>query len=151
MSDYTTSSHMRAMIEGWEGLVLTAYRDPVGILTIGYGHTGPDVQQGQTITQQQADQLLADDLHKFEAGVNQAVGNAPTTQGQFDAMASLAFNIGLGNFEHSTVLRKHLESDYEHAADAFLLWNKAAGQVLPGLVKRRDGERAVYLSDTPAA
>lgn len=151
MPNFTTSNHMRAMIEGWEGLVLSAYPDPVGILTIGYGHTGADVQVGQTITQQQADALLAGDLHKFETGVNQAAGDAPTTQGQFDAMVSLSFNIGLGNFQNSTVLRKHRESDYEHAADAFLLWNKAAGQVLPGLVKRREGERAVYLSGTPTA
>jgi lysozyme len=147
MPDFTTSSHMRAMIEGWEGLSLTAYRDPVNILTIGYGHTGPDVTEGQTITQEQADALLADDLGRFETGVNQAVGDAPTTQGQFDAMVSLSYNIGLGNFQNSTVLRKHRQSDYEHAADAFR--NKAGGQVLPGLVKRREGERAVYLSDTP--
>jgi hypothetical protein len=72
MPDFTTSSHMRAMIEGWEGLSLTAYRDPVNILTIGYGHTGPDVTEGQTITQEQADALLADDLGRFETGVNQA-------------------------------------------------------------------------------
>lgn len=151
MPDFTMSAHMRAMIEGWEGLSLTAYRDPVGILTIGYGHTGPDVTEGQTITQQQADALLAGDLRKSETDVNDAVGDAPTTQAQFDAMASLCYNIGIGNFQHSTVLRKHCESDYEHAADAFLLWNKAGGQVLPGLVKRREGERAVYRSGSPAA
>jgi lysozyme len=149
MANFKTSIDMRAMIEGWEGSVLTAYRDPVGILTIGYGHTGPDVTEGQTITKEEADETLANDLGKFEDGVNAAVDTAPTTQGQFDAMVSLSFNIGLGNFRKSTVLRKHLESDYTPAADAFLLWNKAGGRVLPGLVKRREGERGVYLSDSP--
>jgi lysozyme len=150
MPNFTTSDAMRAKIEGWEGLRLNAYQDSVGVWTIGYGHTGPDVTPGQTITNAQADALLAADLGKFEAGITRAVGGAATTQGQFDAMVSLSYNIGLGNFGQSTVLREHLQGAYQQAADAFLLWNKAGGQVLPGLVTRRQGERAVYLSDTPA-
>lgn len=146
-----TSEAMRQMIEGWEGCRLTAYYDVVGVLTIGYGHTGPDVVAGMTIDQDQADSLMIDDLAKFERGVALYVGDAPTTQGQFDAMVSLSYNVGLGNFRSSTVLREHKEGDFEHAADAFLLWNKAGGKVFEGLVRRREGEREHYLADTPHA
>ena len=131
-----------------EGDVLTAYPDP-GTggepWTIGYGHTGPDVTPGLTITEEQAQLLLAGDLHKFEDGVKGYVGNAPTNDNQFSAMVSLSYNIGLGNFGRSSVLRFHVAGQYQAAADAFLLWDKAAGNVLPGLVRRRRQEREAYL------
>ena len=147
-----TSPSMRKMIEDWEGLRLDAYPDPAtggDPWTIGYGHTGPDVTPGLTITKDQADLFMAGDLHRFEAGVGDEIMGAATTQGQFDAMVSLAYNVGMGNFMKSSVLREHIAGDYQAAADAFLLWNKAAGQVMAGLTRRREGEAQVYFDASP--
>src|ERR1700733_14853971 len=102
----TTTPGMRVLIEGWEGCVLHAYPDPAtggDPWTIGYGHTGPDVHQGQTVTQAQADGLLVNDLHKFETAVEGMVGTAPTSQQQFDALVSFAFNLGAGRLKTSTL------------------------------------------------
>lgn len=141
------SENGRQLIERNEGCVLHAYRDVVGVLTIGYGCTGRGVYEGETITQSEADQMLADRLaDEFEPGVGVAIGDTPTTQSQFDAMVSLAFNIGLGHFKTSSVLRLHNEQSYAAAADAFLLWNKAGGRILSALTRRRNEERAMYLS-----
>jgi lysozyme len=151
----------RALIERNEGCRLKAYRDVVGVLTIGYGITGPEVHEGMVITREQADRMLSDRLaREFEPAVNKLIGEAPTTQGQFDAMVSLAFNIGpgdwrrglrarhdAGGFEDSSVLREHLAGNHQAAANAFLLWNKAGGRVLPALTRRRHQERALYLSE----
>jgi lysozyme len=140
------------LIETHEGCELKAYKCPAGIWTIGYGHTGRDVTPGLVITQQRAEELLEADVQYFEQAIDKLLGNAPTTQAQFDAMVSLAFNIGMGSaklaragFATSSVLRKHLLKDYAGAADSFLLWNKGGGRVLPGLVNRRAAERAWYL------
>ena len=136
------------MIERDEGCVLHAYPDPAtggDPWTIGYGHTGPDVHPGLVITQTDAQALLEKDLEKFEDGVDGLLADEPTDDNQFSAMVSLAFNVGLGNFEKSSVLRFHNEGQYQQAADAFLLWDKAAGQVMPGLVRRRHQEREMYL------
>lgn len=145
------------MIERDEGCVLDAYPDPAtggDPWTIGYGHTGPDVHPGLVITQTDAHALLEKDLEKFEDGVLALLGyphgigvgaSLETTDEQFSAMVSLAFNVGLGNFEKSSVLRFHNAGQYPQAADAFLLWDKAAGQVMPGLVRRRHQEREMYL------
>ena len=126
-----------------EGCRLTAYRDVVGIPTIGYGHI-EGVFMGMAITQEEADQLLREDVSKFERGVESKIETA--TENQFSAMVSLSYNIGLGGFGRSTVLRKHNEEDYEAAADAFLMWNKSGGKVYKGLVRRRGEERDLYLS-----
>jgi lysozyme len=138
-----------ALIKHFESLQLTAYLDPVGIWTIGYGHT-EGVQPGTTITTAQANRLLSDDLAPAETAVQDGVGDAPTSNNQFSAMVSLCFNIGAGNFAESTVLREHIARDYQAAANAFLLWNKGTvdGElvVLPGLTDRREAERKLYLS-----
>lgn len=131
-----------------EGCRLRAYQDVVGVWTIGYGHTGRDVGTGLLISQEMADGLLARDLEKFEAGVDRLIWY-DCTENQFGAMVSLAFNIGLGNFRKSTVLRKHNADDYQAAADAFLLWNKAGGKVFAGLDRRRHEERSLYLTPDP--
>lgn len=137
----------RNLIKRNEGCRLTAYRDVGNVLTIGWGHTGPDVYEGMTITQEQADQMLDERLDReFGAAVTKAIGDAPTTQDQFDAMVSLAYNIGVGGFRKSSVLRYHLRGAYIAAADCFRLWNKVAGRVNKGLVRRREEERALYLS-----
>jgi lysozyme len=144
MTDFVTTDAMRKMIETWEGCVLTAYRDMVGVLTIGYGHTGPDVTPGITITAEQADTLLTNDLHKFELSVNGMCGSAATTQNQFDALVSFAFNLGAAALKTSTLLKLHLAGDYAGAAAEFPKWDHAGGEVVPGLLKRREGEAAVY-------
>lgn len=141
----------RRLIEGFEGCRLTAYFDVVGVPTIGYGHTD-GVRPGQVITQAQADQMLADDLGEvYGPGVLAAIGDAPTTQAQFDAMASLAFNIGVGAFKSSTVCRMHKAGNYTAAAEAFHLWNRAGQRVLEPLTRRRLAEAKLYLSKSPAA
>jgi lysozyme len=146
----TTSAAGRAYIESKEGCRLEAYRDIVGVLTIGYGCTGRDVFDGQVITQAEADQMLSDRLAQdFEPSVNHLIGDAPTTQGQFDAMVSLAFNIGVGAFAQSSVLRLHCAKDYDDAADAFLMWNKAGGREVDGLTNRRTEEGQMYMDASP--
>ncbi len=145
MTDFTTSSPMRRMIETWEGCVLSTYRDSVGVATIGFGHTGPDVTEGLTITQDQADALLGSDLQRFEHDVN-AVCGPSTTQNQFDALVSFSYNLGFGSLQKSTLLKLHVMGQYVAASAQFGLWNHAGGQVLAGLTRRRAGERAVYES-----
>lgn len=134
------------LITSFEGLRTRAYRDPVGILTIGYGSTGPHVMPGMAITEAQAESLLRQDVGRFEAGVQVYVGDAPTTDNEFSAMVSLAFNIGLGAFRRSTVLREHRAGRKTMAAAAFLLWVRAGKRTLKGLVRRRNAERRLYLS-----
>lgn len=138
----------RELIERNEGLRLDAYPDPAtggDPWTIGYGDTGPDVVPGLTITQEEASRRLTDRLDRdFGAHVNRQIGDVPTTQGQFDAMVSLAYNIGNGNFNKSSVLRFHKAGNETGAAASFALWNKAAGRVMKGLTRRRAEEAAMY-------
>jgi lysozyme len=131
------------LIKSYEGCRLSAYLDAVSIPTIGYGHTGPEVELGQTISQDEADVLLLQDLQRFCQGVDRLAPGA--TQNQFDALVSFAYNLGLGSLQSSTLLRKYLTNDVAGAADEFLKWDKAAGKVLLGLAKRRAAERALFL------
>ncbi|MCY1340603.1 Lysozyme RrrD [compost metagenome] len=140
-----TSDTGLALIQDFEGLRLTAYRDSVGVLTIGYGHTGADVTSGLTIDRAEAERLLRDDLHDAEKAIGTLV-RVPLSQGQFDALASFVFNLGSGNLQCSTLLRKLNAKDYAGAADEFPRWNKAGGKVLAGLTRRRAAERALFLS-----
>lgn len=137
------------LIKSFEGLELIAYRDAVGVWTIGYGHTSmagpPEVYPGMTITEAEAEEILRQDLGIFERGVAQAL-KIDTNSDQFSAMVSFAFNVGLGAFRDSTLLRKHNAGDFAGAANEFLRWVYAGGQILPGLERRRDAERALYLS-----
>jgi lysozyme len=136
------------LIKRNEGCELTAYVCPAGKLTIGYGETGPHVVHGMRITQEEAEELLANRLEReFEAGVLKLIGDAPTTHNQFSALVSLAYNIGLGGLGRSTVLRKHCDGDYEAAAEAFSMWNQGGGRVLRGLVRRRQEEADLYLTE----
>lgn len=135
------------LIKQFEGYSSKAYPDPAtggAPWTIGYGTT-KGVKPGMVITAQQAEKMLRDDVAKFESGVSSLI-TAPTTQGQFDAMVSLAYNIGLGNFGKSTLLKKHNARCYTCAADQFRVWNRANGKVMNGLTKRRAAEREVYMS-----
>jgi lysozyme len=132
-----------ALIKSFEGLRLEAYRCAAGVLTIGWGSTGPHVKEGMTITLEEAETLLKTDLARFERGVEAMAPVA--TDNQFAAMVSLSFNIGLDAFRKSSVLKRHNRGDHKGAADAFLMWTKAAGRTLPGLVKRRSAERSLYM------
>ena len=131
-----------------EGLRLVAYLDSVGVWTIGYGDTGPDVVKGLVITKAQAEERLRKRLREFEGYVNRAV-KVKLTQNQFDALVSLVYNIGPTNFISSTLLRKLNASDYAGAADQFLVWNKGRVDgklvVINGLTNRRHEERELFL------
>lgn len=143
-----TSSNGRALIRQFEGDKLTAYICPAGVLTIGVGHTGPDVKRGMTITQAQSDALLVADLAKFEAAVARLV-KVPVTQNQFDALVSFAFNLGGGALGGSTLLKLLNGGRYAEAAAQFSKWDKATVNgkkvALPGLTKRRAAEAALFL------
>jgi GH24 family phage-related lysozyme (muramidase) len=114
--------------------------------TIGWGSTGPDIRKGVVWTQQQCDDRFAEHLDEFATKVSNLLGDSPTTQCQFDAMVSFAYNVGVGNLSASTLLKKHKAGDYKGAAAEFARWNKAAGKVLPGLTRRRTAEAALYAS-----
>jgi lysozyme len=151
MQTFTYSDAGFALTRSFEGLNLKAYRDCAGILTIGYGHTGPDVAAGQTISEFEAEALLRADLAQAVACVNRAV-TAAITQNQFDALVDFCFNAGRGALLGSTLLRKVNAEDFEGAAAQFGLWVHAGGDVVPGLVRRRTAEAALFCGESlPAA
>ena len=131
-----------ALIKRSEGLRLKAYRCPADVPTIGYGSTGPHVRMGMTITEAEAEALLRKDLERFERGVVAMAGDM--TPGQFSALVSFAFNLGLGALQKSTLLKKHLAGDHAGAAAEFAKWVNAGGKTLPGLVTRRADEADLY-------
>ena len=143
-----------SLVQKWEGYAkdigggrVQAYADPATggePWTIGWGTTGPDVKRGTIWTREQAQERFADHLDKFSSEVRRVLGNAPATQDQFDAMVSLAYNIGLPNFAGSTLLRKHKAGEHDAAAAEFVRWNRAAGRVMPGLTNRRAAEARLY-------
>lgn len=143
-----TSAAGITLIEEFEGFRDQAYRDPVGIWTIGYGFTR-GVEPGDRITRTQADERLRAELAAYEAGVMRATGGN-VTQAQFDALVSFAWNVGIAGMAGSSVIKAHVRGDHQAAARAFGLWNKAGGKVWPGLTRRRAAEAALYLSDAPA-
>lgn len=139
----------KELTEASEGCRLKAYRDCVGQLTIFFGHTSmagpPHVTVGMVGTKAQADMVLADDLAVFEKGVAAELKNCIVLQREFDAMVDLAFNIGLGNFRSSSLLRHYRAGDKATAARDFLSWNRAGGKVVAGLSKRREAERQWFM------
>lgn len=135
------------LIKQFEGCELTAYRDVVGVWTIGYGHTG-DVKEGETITQAQADEILANDLKTYVAGVNNLV-KVSINQNQFDALVSFAFNLGVSALGMSTLLQDINAHNFQAAAGEFGHWNHAGGQVVAGLTARRAAEAALFEKPVP--
>ncbi len=128
-----------------EGLRLHAYRCPAGVWTIGYGHTGPAAKRGNIITEERADLLLRNDVAYFEDAVSGLV-TVPLNGNQFSALVSFTFNLGEAHLAESTLLRTLNAGDPEGAANEFPRWNRAGGKVLPGLERRRDEERALFLT-----
>lgn len=137
------------LIKRFEGLELEAYPDSVGVWTIGYGWTqavdGKKIAPGMRIDQATADRLLKCGVVQYEQGVNQLV-KVRITQGQFDALVSFAYNLGLRSLSTSTLLRKLNNGDTQGAADEFGRWVNAGGKRLDGLVTRRAAERRMFLS-----
>jgi lysozyme len=133
------------IVEYYESLQLKAYRDIKGILTIGYGHTGSDVFDGQVITYQEAQDLLKKDLGVAESAVERCV-RSPMNDNQFSACVSLCFNIGQTAFQKSTLVQFLNQQKYLSAADQFLIWDHANGKVVGGLLARRRAEKELFLS-----
>lgn len=135
------------LTEQFEGCRLNAYPDPGtggDPWTIGYGHTGSDVYDGMTITQEQAEQLLLQDVQRAVADVNAKL-TVEVTQGEFDALVDFAFNCGCGNLNSSTLLKKINSGDFEGAAQEFEKWDRAAGHVMAGLLRRRQAEELEFM------
>ena len=124
-----------------------AYPDPAtggAPWTIGYGSTGPEIVKGTVWTKAQAQARFQRDLEHFANGVEHALAGAKTTNAQFAAMVSLAYNVGLANFRSSTLLKKHKAGDFVGAKAEFARWNRAAGKVMAGLTRRRAAEASLY-------
>lgn len=150
------------LIERFEGYAralpsgsVQAYPDPATggkPWTIGIGSTtdeqGNSVKQGDVWTRERAVARFKAHLAEFAEGVDRALAGKPTTPAQKAAMVSLAYNVGVGAFAGSTLLKKHLAGDYAGAADQFLVWNRAGGKVMAGLTRRREAERTLYRSGT---
>ena len=142
----TPSDECYDLIEHFEGCELKAYPDPAtggDPWTIGYGHTGPEVHPGMVITQAEADDLLRQDAEKVAKQVAPMV-HVPLSQQEFDALVCFVFNVGIGNFAKSTLLKKLNAGDYDGAANELPKWNKAAGKVMAGLTRRREAERELF-------
>lgn len=139
-----TSQRGVDLIKEFEGFSAKAYQDVVGVWTIGYGST-KNVKPGDTITKAEAERRLREELVEYEQVVEKSCTVRPN-QNQFDALVSFCYNIGPGNFRKSSVLKAHNRSDFQAAARAFALWNRAGGKVLPGLTRRRMAEATLYLT-----
>lgn len=140
---------IKQKIKNWEGCRLTAYRCPAGVLTIGYGHTGPDVSEGKKITRDEADALFDRDIALFAAQVGRVLPRQDLKPCQFEAVVSLAYNIGIGNLRKSTLMRL-IERDPSDGSiyNEFMRHNKARVngvlKALPGLTRRRREEADHY-------
>lgn len=145
------SESIKAFIKQCEGLKLTAYRCPSGVWTIGYGHTGEDVTPGKQITKAEAERLFETDLARFEAELGVVVGHLGLRQGQYDALLSFAYNVGMRSFFASTLWRKvQGNADDVSIPAEFSRWVYGTQQgrkvKLPGLIKRRAEEARRYAS-----
>lgn len=135
------------LIKEFEGVRLKSYKCPAGVYTIGVGHTSaagpPEVKPGMTITQGQALKILNNDLTQYEDAINNNV-KVDLTQNQFDALVSFVFNVGVGAFKKSTLLKKLNAGQYSAVPGELMKWTKGGGQELPGLVRRRRAEAALW-------
>lgn len=132
------------LLEQSEGCELQAYKDVAGVWTIGYGHTGVDVYPGLKISMQRAVDLLKSDLARFENAVNSAVSRN-LTPNEFSALVDFAYNVGIGAFTSSSLLRCVNAGDTLGAAAQFSRWVYAGGVAQPGLVTRREREKALFI------
>lgn len=133
------------LIAEFEGCRLTAYRDGGGVMTIGIGHVSDDITEGESITQDEADELFYGDLLHVEDCIDRLV-KVPLTQNQHDGLASWVFNLGCARLAESTMLKRINAMLYNQAADEMLRWNQDNGKVVAGLTRRRTAERKLFLS-----
>ncbi len=155
------SDKLIEMLKHHEGVRQKPYQCPALLWTVGVGHViDPNhakvplaerkalpIPEGwdRTISMEEVNAILRKDIQRFESGVLRLCPNG-LTQGRFDALVSFAFNVGLGNLQRSTIRMKHNRGEFDEAAESFMMWTKAGGRELPGLVKRRKDEKALYLS-----
>lgn len=137
-----------AHIKQWEGLRTTAYKDVAGIWTIGYGHTAaagkPAPKQGLKVTEKQAEEILAQDLNQYEKAVDAGV-NVTLSDNQFSALVSFTYNVGIGAFRKSTLLKKLNKGDYDAVPTEMMKWVNAGGKRVQGLVNRRAAEAGLWV------
>ena len=133
-----------ALIKRFEGCRLESYKCSANVLTIGYGHTS-GVKETDTITQDEADKLLQEDVEQFEKYVDDNV-TVELGQSQFDALVAWTFNLGPGNLRESTMLKKLNKADYTSVPNEMKRWNKAGGKTLDGLIRRRNAEALLFQS-----
>ena len=131
-----------ALIKKFEGCELEAYQCSAGVWTIGYGHT-KDIVEGMTISKEQAEEMLVDELHEYENYINKYVTVA-LSQNQFDALVSWVYNLGPANLKASTLLKVLNQGKYEDVPAQIKRWNKAGGKVLEGLIRRREAEACLF-------
>ena len=159
------SDAAKAMIKHHEGVRTRPYRCPALLWTVGVGHVidpthttvkfderrNLPIPEGwdRQLTMGEVVAILSQDLARFERGVARLCPAALGDQGIFDALVSFSFNVGLGNLQRSGLRMKTNRGEFEEAANEFLKWTKAGGKVLPGLVKRRKDEQALFLSNRP--
>jgi lysozyme len=143
MANFTYGDAGLALTKSFEGCLLTAYADQGGVWTIGYGHTGPGVHVGLTVTQDQADAFLESDVAGSVACVNKLV-TADINQNQFDALVDFVFNLGCASLAQSSLLQDVNAGDFSDAAQQFLRWDHVHGVVIPGLTRRRQAEATLF-------
>ena len=131
-----------SLIKKFEGCELEAYQCSAGVWTIGYGHT-KDIEEGMTITKEQAEEMLVDELHEYESYVNEYV-TVELEQNQFDALVSWVYNLGPNNLKASTMLKVLNSGDFSGVPAQIKRWNKAGGKVLEGLIRRREAEALLF-------
>ena len=131
-----------ALIKKFEGCELEAYQCSAGVWTIGYGHT-KGVEEGMTITKDQAEQMLLEELVEYEVAVEEAVDNQ-LDQCMFDALVSWTYNLGPTNLNNSTMLKVLNAGEYDEVPAQIKRWNKAGGKVLQGLIRRREAEALLF-------
>ena len=134
-----------SLIKKFEGCELEAYLCPAGVWTIGYGHT-KDVKEGDKINRDEADYLLQEEMIEYESYINDFV-EVPLEQNQFDALCSWVYNLGPTNLKNSTMLRVLNEEKYADVPQQIKRWNKAGGEVLDGLIKRREAEAKMFAGE----
>lgn len=138
------SQRLYDFIKSKEGFSATPF-DDYGKLTIGYGHRGDDVKPGMVWTREHAERVLREDVEAKAEAVRRYIV-APLSQGEFDALVSFTYNLGAGNLQNSTLRRKLNDGDYKGAAEEFSRWVYAGGEVLAGLVERREAEKQIFLA-----
>jgi len=131
-----------ALIKKFEGCELKAYRCPANVLTIGYGHI-KDVKEGDQITKEEANYMLQEEMIEYEGYVNDMV-DVELNQSQYDSLCAWVYNLGPTNFQSSTLLKVLNEGKYNEVPQEIKRWNKAGGEVLDGLIRRREAEALLF-------